>query len=201
MRKLTPKFLDIPLKRRSKIRVKLVVSLVLVVIILILLGIGIVKVNDFFNKNYLQFNQVISIKLQVLVEIKHRETPVSEIIKVIEKIPYPNDLDTPAKKKIFEVFGIENYRLAIAVSQCEGLNHPVDGFNVNTNGSIDVGYLRINSIHFGQKGCSLNEVSTLDGNITCAYKIWDEANKITGDKIGSFGAWVGFTNGCASTKL
>jgi hypothetical protein len=159
-----------------------------------------IQVNEWFNDHTIQFNKVLSVTLKKPFEIKDRETPTKEIVKIIESIPAPEDLETEPEKIIFRYFGLEHYRMAIAVSRCEGLNHPPDGFNVNTNGSIDVGYMRINSINFKLEGCSLLEVATPEGNIKCGYKMWDRGDGIEGNNKGNFNAWVGYTNGCALTK-
>jgi hypothetical protein len=185
---------------RRNFHLKAYSILFLIVLILIGIGIAVVKINDFFNKNYLQFNQVIAVKVQVPVEIKGREVPTKEIIRIIESIPAPQDLTSDPEKLIYKYFGIENYRMAIAVSKCEGLNHPADGFNTNDNKTIDVGYMRINSVNFKLEGCSLLDVATPEGNIKCGYKMWDRGDGIEGNHKGNFNAWVGYTNGCALTK-
>jgi hypothetical protein len=157
-------------------------------------------ISSWFDAHELKFNRVFSMQIQSPISINEREVATKEIIKIMETIPAPSDLTSEPEKLIYKYFGIEQYRMAIAVSRCEGLNHPADGFNVNTNGSIDVGYMRINSVHFKTTGCSLLEVATPEGNISCGYKIWDRADGIEGNGKGSFEPWVGYTNGCALTK-
>ena len=146
------------------------------------------------------FNKPVEINFQAPIQIREREIATKEIIKIIEQIPAPEDLTSEPEKLIYKYFGIEHYRMAIATSRCEGLNHPADGFNTNTNGSIDVGYMRINSVNFKIQGCSLLEVATPEGNVACGFKIWDRADGLEGNKQGSFSPWVGYTNGCALTK-
>ena len=135
-----------------------------------------------------------------LSEIIKDVSETQEIVTILETIPAPEDFSSDPEKLIYEYFGIEHYRMAIAVSRCEGLNHPADGFNTNKVGSIDIGYMRINSVHYKMEGCSLLEVATPEGNISCGYKVWDRADGKEGDGKGSFDPWVGFTNGCALTK-
>ena len=179
-------------------------KVVLALAVLLLIGIGINEiwkaVDRFYDNYYFQRNKVIEIKLRKPIEIKKREIQTQKIVELIESIPNPSDLTTEPEKLIYKYFGIEHYKMAIAVSKCEGLNHPADGFNVNSNQSIDIGYMRINSVHFKTSGCSLLEVATPEGNISCGYKIWDRANGVEGDGKGSFEPWVGYTNGCALTK-
>ena len=157
-------------------------------------------VNAWFVHRELIFNKPITITLKSPIEIKEREVATQEIVRIIETIPAPEDLETEPEKLIYKYFGLEHYRMAIAVSKCEGLNHPADGFNVNTNGSIDVGYMRVNSVNFKLESCSLLEVATPEGNIACGFKLWDRGDGTEGNEKGNFSAWVGFTNGCALTK-
>ena len=157
-------------------------------------------INQWFESHRLLFHSPIEIALFQPVRIEERKAETMQLITIIEKIPNPEDLTTDPEKLIYKYFGIEQYRMAIAVSRCEGLNHPADGFNVNTNGSIDVGYMRINSVNFKLPGCSLLEVATPEGNIACGYKMWDRGDGVEGNKRGNFNAWVGYTNGCALTK-
>lgn len=157
-------------------------------------------VDAWFETHDLHFNQVIKLELKRPIEVRDKEVASVEIIRILESVPAPEDLETDPEKYIYRVFGIEHYRMAIAVSECEGLNHPPDGFNTNTNGSIDVGYMRINSVHFKTEGCSLQEVVFPEGNIDCGYKVWDRADGEEGNGRGSFSPWVGYTNGCALTK-
>lgn len=170
-------------------------------ILIIGLTFGILKaISSWFDGHEIKFNQVFNLQVQSPITIKERDIKTKEIVTILEKIPAPEDLTSDPEKLIYKYFGIEHYRMAIAVSRCEGLNHPADGFNVNTNGSIDVGYMRVNSVHFKTPGCSLLEVATPEGNISCGYKIWDRADGVEGNGKGSFEPWVGYTNGCALTK-
>ena len=158
------------------------------------------QVNNFFNSYSITFNQVLKVQFKEPMTFNKRKVATKEIVKIIESIPAPQDLKTDPEKLIYKYFGLEHYKMAIAVSQCEGLNHPADDFSVNDNDSIDVGYMRVNSVHFKTQGCSLLEVATPEGNISCGYKVWDRADGVEGNKKGSFSPWVGFTNGCALTK-
>src|SRR3990167_3845232 len=110
------------------------------------------------DKYYVQKNKVLSMEVQWPYEIKEEEEEGKEFIRIIETIPAPQDLKDNFDIYVYEVFGIEHYRMALAVSRCEGYNHPEDGWNGNTNGSIDVGKFRINSVNFKIPGCSLKEV-------------------------------------------
>ena len=165
-------------------------------------GYSILKaVNGWFDTHELVFNKVVQVEFNKPVEIREREVEVADIVHVVESMPSPKHLETDFDKYVFEVFGVENYKMALAVSKCEGYSHPVDDFSLNTNNTIDVGKFRINSVHFDKDTCSLADVITMKGNVDCAYNIWDGADGEFGNHEGNFDAWVGYWNGCAITKL
>lgn len=126
--------------------------------------------------------EILSLHIQLPYRI---EKIVPKVIQQVITAPELADL-TPIEQRICEKWGMYDCQVAIAVAKHEGLNHPIDSWNINTNGTIDVGYFRINSVHFNQPGCSLAEVITEEGNLNCAYQIW-EAQGWT--------PWVAYTNG------
>ena len=85
-------------------------------------------------------------------------------------------------------FDNTNCRMAIAIMKAES-NGDNTAFNTNTNGTIDVGLFQINSVHFNTEGCSLQEVTTVDGNIDCAYSIF---------KKSGWSAWSSFNSGAVN---
>src|SRR3990167_4248410 len=103
---------------------KLILFSVILLFLLIIIGTAVIRINDWFETHRFQFNQPIIVTLQKPVEIKERKVEAQEIVRIIETIPAPEDLETEPEKLIYKYFGIEHYRMAIAVSRCEGLNHP-----------------------------------------------------------------------------
>jgi len=152
------------------------------------------RIVAWFDTHTIQFNQIVSITIKPPFEIKRREVPAERVIEVVEKIPEPQDLKTDIEKYIFERWGIENYKLAISIFTAEsGLQE--DAWHINSNGTIDYGVAQINSVNWKLEGCSLKEIVYARGNLDCAYKLWDRANGIEGDGIGSFKAWSVARNG------
>ena len=148
-------------------------------------------VNDWYATHELVFNKIVNLELKKPFEIHEREVEVKEIIKVIGEIPNPVDLETDTEKYIYEVFGIEDYKIAIAIAKSEsGLRE--GAFNINSNGTIDVGIFQINSVHFNKEFCTLKDVSTIKGNIDCAYELY---------KASGWNPWVVFSNGAFIDKL
>lgn len=163
--------------------------------IVILAGIlyaGLMGVNRWFDTHEFQFNKPVTVTLQRPIEIKEREIEVKQIVQVINEIPHPEDLETDTEKYIYEVFGIEDYKIALAIARAEsGLRE--DAINAyNTNGTVDVGIFQINSVHFSKEACSLKEVATMKGNVDCAYELY---------KASGWTPWVVFNNGAFTDKL
>ena len=177
------------MKKRSKI--KLSIKQILLIVLLasisltILISLLIKSVNKWFNTHYFQFNQVVEVQLNKPIEVKERKITVTEVINILNEVEPLENL-TPIEEYICEKWGVYECKVAIAVAKAEGLNHPPDGFNINTNNTIDVGYFRINSVHFGKEGCHLEDVIDPYGNVDCAYGIWEDQG---------WTPWVAYNNG------
>jgi hypothetical protein len=172
-------------------RIRTGVWVILGILIIGLAFAGTKAISNWFDGHKIQFNQVINIQVQSPITIKDREVEVKQIVQVINQIPNPVDLKTDTEKYIYEKFGIENYKQAIAIARAEsGLRE--DAWNVNTNGSIDIGIFQVNSVHFKDPGCSLKEVTTMKGNVDCAYEMF---------KVSGFNPWVAFKSGAFIEKL
>jgi hypothetical protein len=180
---------------KTKPRISLKVKLYALLGILIMgawLGYQVTKgVNEWFAKHELVFNKVISVEVKAPIEVKERQIQVQQVVNVINQVPEPKDLVTDAEKYIYEVFGIENYKLAISIAKAE--SGMVEGrIHINDNNTIDVGEFQLNSIHFTKEGCSLKEVATTKGNVDCAYKLYQASG---------WTPWVAFNNGNFISKL
>ena len=150
---------------------------------------------DWHRTKYIQTNSPVTITFNPIFEVKSKEE--TKVVEVAFKPATPDQVDTPIKKLICDTWGPYECLTAVAVSMGEGLNHPEDGFNVNTNGTIDVGPMRINSVHFTKPFCSLQEVVFFEKNIKCAYYIWDisDPEHKEGDGKGSWEPWVAYWSG------
>ncbi len=157
--------------------------LILLPITLIVFVFIIIKVNSWFDSHYFNFNQPVKVAFLPPVEVKVRKLQVIEYKVILE---YPEEIDTPIEKYICDKFGVYDCKTALAVSKAENGTRQPDRFNINTNGTIDVGIFQINSIHFKKEGCSLAEIVDAEKNVDCAYKIFKDSG---------WSAWVGFKNG------
>lgn len=185
--KKTTKLESKPEKKKSYFKAPLVSTVVFTILILLATATYNITlaVNNFFANNRLVNQKVITLQMPFRIEKR-------EEVKLVE---YRQDIPeglTDIETLICQKWDIYDCQIALAVAKGEGLNHPVDGFNINTNGTIDVGIFRINSIHFNKEGCSLAEVITVEGNINCAYKIWEKSG---------WNAWVAYTNGSFQKHL
>jgi len=156
-----------------KIDTKAKVYLAVVATLLLITGVfqAIKTINKWFDTHVIQFNKIVEVQFNKPIEIKERKLEVVEIVNIVNEIPLENL--TPIEEYICEKWGAYECKVAIAVAKAEGLNHPPDGFNINTNGTIDVGVFRINSIHFDKEGCSLTEIVDPYKNVDCAYQIYE----------------------------
>ena len=134
--------------------------------------------------NEIVYNQPIKVEFKSPVEVRPRPKVVQLDAVIYEVKPefYKGLNDT--EKKICDTFGL-HCREAIAIVKAEsGMRE--DAMNINTNGTVDLGLFQINSIHYKKVGCSLKEVTTIDGNIKCAKQIYDASG---------WNAWSAYNNG------
>src|SRR3990167_3875267 len=149
------------------------------------------RVNEWFTSHELVFNQVVNLELKRPIEIIEREVATQEIIRIIETIPAPEDLETDIEHYIYEKFGIENYRLALAIAMAEShMNCNAIGLNET---SVDLGLFQVNSLWL--KDYSLLQLADCKGNVDAAYRIWDRGDGEEGNGKGSFNPWTVAKNG------
>jgi len=180
---------QLPKLSRRKV---VVIGAVTTLLLSITAGYNITKaVNNFFNENTLQFNQVVNIQIKPPISVVKREIPTSEIVKVIERIPEYDQLETDIEKYICDKFGAYDCKTAIAVAKAEsGLRE--DAIGINTNKTIDVGIFQINTVHFKKPECQLKDIVDAKKNVDCAYSIW---------KAQGFQPWVAYTTNRYLAKM
>ena len=154
------------------------------IFLVILLWVGFTSIFSYLNTHtFTKQAMVIPPSFHWPLRIEKKEEP-----KVVEKIVIPEytaEIDTPIKKYVCDKFGVMDCKIALGVIQAEsGFND--QAWNVNDNGSIDVGLWQINSIHFKQPGCSLKEVIDPIDATNCAYSIW---------KASGWNVWSSVNNG------
>jgi hypothetical protein len=166
--------------RKVSVRVKLI-SILMALGFAILGGYVLLKaVNDFFTGNYFEFKRMIELRLQFPFEIREREPEIIEVV-----LEYPDDIDTPLEEYICEKWGAYECRSALAIAYSEsGLNE--DAYNVNSDGSLDIGVFQVNSTHWDKPGCSPAELFDAKSNVDCAYTIWEASG---------WNPWVVYQNG------
>jgi len=174
-------------KLRIDRKAKVIIFIIALILIIALANKGLQEVNVWFATHYLQFNKVVNIELKKPIEIRERKVETQEIVRIIETIPAPEDLETDIEKKIYELWGIENYRFAISVAMAES-NMNCNALHINDNGSADFSIFQVNSLWI--KNYSLAELADCDRNIEIAQEIWDNGNGILGDNKGSWSPWT-----------
>jgi hypothetical protein len=177
---------------RKKRSWKLRITLALVVIGIILASLWYVfrVISNWFDNHRVQYNQPVKIVLNAPIEIVERKKDIEYIIEAVEELPKLDNL-TPIEDYICEKWGVYDCRVALAVARAES-GMRADAWNVNSNGSIDIGIFQLNSVHYKKDGCGLADVVDPYKNVDCAYQIW-EAQGWT--------PWVAFTNGSFKGNL
>jgi len=138
--------------------------------------------NEWSRDNEIVFNSPINVELREPITIKKRDLVVEVSATIIEE---KVQTENTTEELVCQKFDNTNCRIAIAIMKAESRGDN-GAFNINTNGTIDLGLFQINSIHYKTEGCSLQEVATVDGNIDCAYSIY---------KSRGWSAWSSFNNG------
>lgn len=96
------------------------------------------------------------------------------------KIILPDSIPLNENEKyLCTKFG-DQCKIALQIQHLENGNEKCDRFHVNDNGTIDVGFMQINSIHL-KKGYTLADLIDCKKNIDIAYEIY---------KGSGWGAWT-----------
>ena len=148
-------------------------------------------VTAWFDTHTIQFNKVVNLELKRPIEVKDREIESAEIIRIIETIPNPEDLKTDVELAIYEKWGLESYRFALAIARAES-NMNCNAVGIN-EGSADLGLFQVNTLWL--KHFDLAQLATCQGNIDAAYFIWDRGDGEEGNNKGSWNPWVTAKNG------
>ena len=172
-------------------KLKITIFSAIALLAILIIGVAVIRINDWFENNKFEFSPLVNIVFNQPVRIVKREVPTQEIIRIIETIPAPEDLETDIEHYIYEKFGIENYRLALAIAMAEShMNCNAIGLNET---SVDLGLFQVNSLWL--KDYSLLQLADCKGNVDAAYRIWDRGDGEEGNGKGSFNPWTVAKNG------
>lgn len=152
-----------------------------ILVLLTLIYVGVKQTALWFDYNKIVFNRLdIQIRWpSVHVEERPQVSPIVQMV-----IEHPVEVDTPIEEMVCDKFGTWDCQVALAVMNAES-GGDCEAFNVNTNGTADIGLFQINSIHWDRFG-GLHELTTCEGNLEAAYTIWEEQ---------SWSPWVAYWNG------
>lgn len=172
-------------KHTKFIAIMVVVGLILIAELSYLL---LTSVNNWFKKNEFQFNKPVVVQLAWPVEVVERKLTIIQLAQEKDKLPEPK---TDIEKYICQKWGVYDCKIALAVAKAEGLAYDESGavipdlFNINTNGSMDLGIFQINSVHYKKPQCHLADMVDPIKNVDCAYSIYEGSG---------WGAWSSFNN-------
>jgi len=163
-----------------------------------LFGAMIVMAGIAFLQRY-ELRNPIEIKLQA----PYRKIPLEVNRGDIQPILVPTEEEKNINKEEASIdqlicmkWGLKECKTAIVVQRAENGTRQLDRIHKNRNGTIDVGLYQINLVHIGADYCGeLGDVVTVEGNIDCAYNIWDRADGTMGNGKGNWTPWTAYTNG------
>lgn len=140
------------------------VILSLIGLVLVLSGVGFYKVNQFFQKHEFVFESPVLV--QTPVYLVDRAVASEVIVKVVgDNIPLSEN-----EKYLCIKFGSE-CKTALEIQRRENGTGQCDRFHVNTNGSVDFGFMQVNSVHLKQ-GHTISQLVDCKANIDIAYEIY-----------------------------
>jgi hypothetical protein len=182
-------------KKEKKPDFYLISAGVLVGIALLIIGVAtaIKKVADWGAEHQIVKQRIIDLQVRWPFRIEEIEAPQPEVI--IVGTPY--DELTSTEQKIIQVWGdYKTSMLAIAIFDCG--ESGLDQYAVSKTG--DLGVAQINyPTHkkmIKEMGyTSADLLLSVDKNLEVAYKIWDRADGVEGNKEGNFNPWSGYKNG------
>lgn len=180
------KHLDIPTEKKKLNKASKIFKISFLFFVICLSLLGILSIFKFIDEH--TFRNPIIIRFQSPIINKDMVSPVGS--KSAYLIPQAEAEEPTLEEYVISKFG-KHGQIALAVFKAEsGLRE--DAYNVNTNGSIDVGVAQINSVHFTKEGCSLKELIEWKKNVNCAYQIFEASG---------FNAWTAFKNQSYVNKL
>jgi hypothetical protein len=148
------------LKRFLNWKILIIIFLVLVFGTALLFG-----VNQFFDKNKLKFERPIQVSFNWPIQVEQRQ-----LVNVIQVTGGENLPLTENEKYMCMKFG-DQCKTALEIQRRENVKGDCNAFYVNNNGTIDLGFMQLNSVHLTQE-ITLAQLVDCKGNIDIAYEIY-----------------------------
>jgi hypothetical protein len=144
-------------------------AIIISLIVLALAAFGLYRASIFFDSNMLVFKAPAEIKFNAPISIEERETEITvQIIQITDGLPLTED-----ERYLCQKFG-DQCKTALEVQRRENPTGNCEIFHVNNNGSVDFGFMQVNSIHLGEE-VKISQLVNCKENIDVAYKIWEKS--------------------------
>lgn len=141
-------------------------KIIIIALLVIIFGTALLfGVNQFFDKNKLKFERPIQISFHFPIKIEKRE--LVNIIQVSggESLPL-----TENEKYLCMKFG-DQCKTALEIQRRENPKGNCEAFYINNNGTIDLGFMQVNSVHINSD-ITLSQLVDCKLNIDVAYDIY-----------------------------
>ena len=180
-----------PVKKDMGRSVYLISGGVVLIVVLVILGVlaGVRTIANWGAEHEIVGQRVLSVSIQWPFRIEDRKP---QVLAPIEKQVNMPELKTDIEKYICDKFGVMDCKIALSIAKAES-NLNCNAFNINTNGSVDLGIFQLNSVHLKKGGeWTLANMSDCEKNVDLAYQLWTEQG---------WHVWSAFLNGSYLAKL
>ena len=124
----------------------------------------------FFNSYEMNLRSPIEMELHNPISIDKRTPTIVELVNVIKSTELPLTIN---EMYLCKIFG-DQCKTALEIQRRENVDGDCEAFHINNNGTIDFGYMQINSVHLNDD-IKLSKLVDCHGNIDIAYEIYKKS--------------------------
>lgn len=121
--------------------------------------------NLFFDSNRLSFRWPVEFHMPISIEKR-----ISQVIQMtsVDELPL-----TDNERYLCKKFG-DQCKTALEIQRRENVKGDCEAFYINDNGTIDFGFMQVNSVHISSD-IKLSQLVDCHGNIDIAYEIYKKS--------------------------
>lgn len=141
------------------------------------------------------------VSFQWILSVSAKQEPAAQTI-VLEAEQHATPL-TPDQQYLCDVFSKTSQKAcvtALAIQRHENGTGVCDRYGINTNGTLDWGFMQINTLHLKRADVKLVDLLDCHANIDFAYKLFVEHGGNRSLKEG-FSPWVTYQNGSYKSSM
>lgn len=152
-----------------------------------------VTISNYVHKHTFTWHSPVVFQWILTVSSKQPEV-IKELVTIDNSHATPLTPDQQYLCDVFSKTSQEACVVALAIQRHENGTGQCDRYGINTNGSLDWGFMQINTVHLKRKDVVLKDLLDCKANIDFAYKLFVEHGGNRSLKEG-FSPWVTYNNG------